>query len=121
MEKATKGRSGTENRRRSEIIMVRVTREEQARLQEHARESGLRTATYLRQVGLGYETKSKIDQQSIRKLAELHGDLGRVGGLLKLWLGRSERQGFGRHLNIPQAIGRLRRLQNQLYQALEKL
>ena len=121
MEKAVKRRSGTETRRRTEIIMVRVTREEQARLQDLARDCGLRMPAYLRQVGLGYEPRSRIDQQTIRDLAQLHGDLGRVGGLLKLWLSRSERQGFGRHLNIPQAVAELRELQRRVYQTLEKL
>ena len=101
--------------------MVRVTREEQARLQEKARSFGLRTATYLRQVGLGVNQPSgRVDRQAIQDLAQLHGDLGRIGGLLKSWLSRSERQGF-RHFSIPQALGQLRNLQRQLYQALGKL
>lgn len=121
MEQVSKGRSGSETRRRTKIIMVRVTMEEQARLQELARECGMRAPAYLRQVGLGYEPRSKIDQESIQGLAQLHGDLGRVGGLLKMWLSRSERQGFGRHLNIPQAVAQLRQLQRQIYQTLENL
>ena len=121
MENKVKGRSGTDTRRRTKIIMVRVTMEEQVRLHEVARECGLSAPAYLRQVGLGYEPRSKIDRHSIRGLAHLHGDLGRIGGLLKLWLSRSERQGFGRHLNIPQAITQLRVLQRQVYQTLEKL
>ncbi|MCY4427061.1 MAG: conjugal transfer protein TraJ [Halieaceae bacterium] len=121
MEEATKGRSGSGNRRRSEIIMVRVTREEHVRLQEHARQSGLRTATYLRQSGLGSEATSKTDRQSIQNLAQLHGDLARVRGLLQSWLSRSERQGFGVPMNMTQALGQLRQLLHQLYKALEKL
>ena len=101
--------------------MVRVTREEHARLQEHARQTGLRTATYLRQSGLCNESGSIIDQQSIQNLAQFYGDLASVRGLLQSWLGRSERQGFGLHTNMTQALGQLRNLLHQLYNAQEKL
>ena len=101
--------------------MVRVTREEHARLRERARQAGLRTATHLRQAGLGNDAASKIDQHSIRNLAQFHGDLARVRSLLQSWLSRSESQGFGLHMNMTQALGQLRNLLHQLYRALEKL
>ena len=101
--------------------MVRATREEHAQLQKHARQNGLRTATYLRQSGLGNESGSIVDRQSIQNLAQFHGDLARVRGLLQSWISRSERQGFGLHMNLTQALGQLRNLLHQLYRALEKL
>ena len=121
MEKATKGRSGSGNRRRSETIMVRVTREEHVRLLEHARQTGLRTATYLRQSGLSNGATSKPDRQSIQDLTQLHGDLARVRGLLQSWLSRSERQDFGVLMNATHALAQLRHLLHRLYKALEKL
>ncbi|MFT9017640.1 hypothetical protein [Acetobacter malorum] len=40
----------------------------------------------LRELGLGYNPPSKVDLESLYWLGRLRGDLGRLGGLLKLWL-----------------------------------
>lgn len=114
-------RSGSATRRRTDQIYVRVTPEERQTLQALAAQSGLTVAAYLRQVGMGYEPRSLIDKQAVRSLGRLNADLGRVGGLLKLWLSRTERQGFAQHLNIPEAVDQLRQLQNQVRRALENL
>jgi ABC-type histidine transport system ATPase subunit len=43
-------------------------------------------ARYLRVIGIGYEPRSIIDHQRVNELLKINGDLGRLGGLLKLWL-----------------------------------
>lgn len=43
-------------------------------------------ARYLREVGQGYQIKGVVDYEQVRELARINGDLGRLGGLLKLWL-----------------------------------
>lgn len=43
-------------------------------------------ARYLREVGEGYKIKCMVDCEQVRELARINGDLGRLGGLLKLWL-----------------------------------
>ena len=50
-------------------------------------------AGFVRAVALGMELRTTMDHQAIRNLIALHGDLGRLGGLLKLWL--AERKGEG--------------------------
>ena len=60
-----------------------------------ARTTGNSTSAYLRKVGLGYEVKSVLDFERVAELAKVNGDLGRLGGLLKLWLSNDKRlQGF---------------------------
>lgn len=43
-------------------------------------------AAYLRNVGMGYRIRGIIDHTEVERLAKINGDLGRLGGLLKLWL-----------------------------------
>ena len=37
-------------------------------------------------VGQGYQVKGVTDFENVRDLVRVNGDLGRLGGLLKLWL-----------------------------------
>ncbi len=72
---------------------VWVTPEEKADIERLAATTGLSVSTYLRTLGLGYEPKSILDAEHILGLLKIGGDLGRLGGLLKLWL--AERPGEG--------------------------
>lgn len=74
-------------------IKVSVTPEQRARIESCAAMTSLSVSAYLRTLGMTHEPKSTLDDDAIRLLAKLHGDLGRLGGLLKLWL--SERPGQG--------------------------
>lgn len=67
-------------------LKVRVTAEERERIQATARKVRLPVAGLLRKLGLGYEPPSRIDQETFLELFNMRGDLGRLGGLLKLWL-----------------------------------
>ncbi len=50
-------------------------------------------SAFLRAVGLNEPIRSVVDLQAEADLAKINGDLGRVAGLLKLWL--AEKPGFG--------------------------
>lgn len=58
---------------------------------QKAKAAGLPVAVYLRNVGLGYEIHGILDYRCVEDLARANGDLGRMGGLLKLWLTNDER------------------------------
>lgn len=77
----------SEKRRREEQIKIRVSAEEYGRIQVNAAAAQLPVADFLRRIGQGYEAESRIDQMAIRELCLAAGDLGRLGGLLKLWMG----------------------------------
>lgn len=82
-------------RKGSTPIVVRVTPDEKRGIDEMARTTGNSTSAYLRKVGLGYGVKSVLDLEGVGELAKVSGDLGRLGGLLKLWLSNDKRlQGF---------------------------
>lgn len=67
-------------------IKVYCLPEERAEIETMARKSGHSVSTYLRLVGQGYRVASIVDYEHVQELAKINGDLGRLGGLLKLWL-----------------------------------
>lgn len=59
-------------------------------IRANAERSGMSVSRYLRSVGMGSEVKSVVDYERVSELTKMAGDLGRLGGLLKLWLTRPE-------------------------------
>lgn len=72
--------------RKSRQLRVPVLQEEASEIRRLATAAGLSVAAYLRSVGLGYRLHGILDHQRVEELARINGDLGRLGGLLKLWL-----------------------------------
>lgn len=72
--------------RKSHQLRVPVMPEEALEIRRLATTAGLPVAAYLRSVGLGYRLHGILDHQRVEELARINGDLGRLGGLLKLWL-----------------------------------
>lgn len=73
-------------RKSKSAIRVYCLPEERKLIQTNAKASGLSVAAYLRNVGMGYQIRGIIDHTEVERLAKINGDLGRLGGLLKLWL-----------------------------------
>ena len=67
-------------------IAVWVTKEEHQIIKSKAHYSALSTSSYLRMLGMNYRLKSKIDAIAVDELVKAKADLGRIGGLFKLWL-----------------------------------
>lgn len=81
----------TPARRNIQPIRVWVTADEKAGIEEMARSTGNSTSAFLRKVGLGYEVRSILDYSRAQDLVKVNADLGRLGGLLKLWLTNDKR------------------------------
>ncbi len=75
-----------QGRRRRQHLRVPVFPEEKDEIEANAKRAGLSVARYLREVGMGYQIKGVMDYHHVRELVRVNGDLGRLGGLLKLWL-----------------------------------
>ena len=60
--------------------------EEAEAIEAQARAVGLTVAAYLRAVGAGYQPRAVVDRDRIDERLRINGDLGRLGGLLKLFL-----------------------------------
>jgi hypothetical protein len=81
----------TPTRKGSPAIKVRVLPDEKAEIEALAASVGESASSYLRLVGLGHQPRSMIDREQARELVRINGDLGRLGGLLKLWLTDDEK------------------------------
>lgn len=73
-------------RPRSHNIKVWCTQDEKKQIVNNAILYGLTTSMFLRKIGLNEPIKIPVDYEAIKPLLRLHGDIGRVAGLLKLWL-----------------------------------
>jgi len=95
-------------------IEVWVTPEEKAVIEANAKRCRNRsTSEYLRDLGQGFEPKSRFDQEFIKTIMSLKADQGRLGGLLKLWL--SERAGEGASVkNVRSVLNQLEASQQHL-------
>lgn len=65
--------------------------EEFEAIRQKAEQLRLSMSAYARNLCLGYEPKSLAQAQAIRELIKVNADMGRLGGLLKLWLSEPDR------------------------------
>lgn len=97
-------------RRRGKPIEVWVTDEEKAAITARAKEAGMARSAYLRALGLNTAIRSVVDLAAVTDLVKVSGDLGRVAGLLKLWL--AEKRGEGANaIDVESTMVEFRRLQ----------
>ena len=80
------GNESKSTRKGSPPIKVYCLPEERKQIEANAKAAGLSMSAYLLNVGMGYQVTGIVDYQHVRELARINGDLGRLGGLLKLWL-----------------------------------
>lgn len=73
-------------RRDSTRITLYLLPEEKKFIDEHAARLNVSSNEFIRASIRGQRFPSYVDQESIRELVKLRADLGRLGGLLKLWL-----------------------------------
>lgn len=101
-------------RKRRHHLRVPVLPEEKEQIERQARQAGLSVACYLREVGQGYEIKGITDYERVRELARINGDLGRLGGLLKLWLTDDARTARFGEATILALLGRIEATQDEM-------
>jgi hypothetical protein len=107
-------------RPRGERVNVWVTPEEAAGLARMAKQVGMSQSAYLRAVGLNQPVRSVLDLQAMAELANVNGDLGRVAGLLKLWLAEKRGQG-ARPVEVEAMMRDFRALQDQVRDLMGKV
>ncbi len=73
-------------KRRDIKITVRVNQNEQENLVSNSNKYGLKIPGYLRSLGLNYSIKSIVDEKAAANLLKVNADMGRLGGLFKMWL-----------------------------------
>ena len=107
-------------RREVPPVKVWVTDEEKFEVAERAAQAGLSMSAYLLAAGLNHKTRSVLDLHAVKDLVQVNGDLGRVAGLLKLWL--AEKRGHGaRAVEVDAMMVEFRELQGKVRMIMSKV
>ena len=115
----TKGaeRSNTDRARagvlKSRIIRLRADEDEYTRIAERARQAGLTLSAFVRAAAMDHPVRSMLDLEAVGELVKVAGNLGRVGGLLKLCL--QEVHDKARQEEIATLLGEIRSLQREIH------
>lgn len=104
----------TQQRKRTHHLRVPVFPEEQQRIEEMASQAGRSVAAYLRDVGQSYPIRGVMDYEKVRELAAINGDLGRLGGLLKLWLTNDPKTAHFGESTIRALLARIEKTQDDM-------
>jgi hypothetical protein len=108
-------------RKHGRHLRVPVLPEEEAAIKQNAGVAGLTVAAYLRNVGLGYQIKGIVDNNEVEKLAKINGDLGRLGGLLKLWLTNDERTAHFSEATLRAVLSRIVDSQDRMVEVMASI
>jgi len=95
-------------------LRVPVNPEEDAEIARLAAAANKKVAEYLRTVGLGYEVRGILDHRRVEEMLRINGDLGRLGGLLKLWLTNDERTAAFGDSTIRALLAKIEATQDEL-------
>jgi hypothetical protein len=106
-------------RKGSPPIKVYCLPEERRQIEANANAAGLTLSTYLLNVGIGYQIRGIIDHKQVEELARINGDLGRLGGLLKLWLTDDERTAQFGKATIRAVLSRIEATQDQMIELMK--
>lgn len=104
--------------KRKHHLRVPVFPDEKQLIEEQARRAGMSVARFLRDVGQGYRIGGVVDYEQVRELARINGDLGRLGGLLKLWLTNDERTAQFGEATLRAVLSRIEATQDQMGQVM---
>jgi hypothetical protein len=119
------GETKRATRKGSPHLTVYCLPEEKEQISKNAKNVGLSTSAYLLSVGIGYEIKSTLDSQLVGDLVKVNADLGRLGGLLKLWLTDDKKLAVGGHTltegTVRALLKRLEDTQAAMYESVKKL
>ena len=108
-------------RKGSPPIKVYCLPEERAEIEANAKRAGVSVARYLRDVGQGYQIKGVMDYEYVRELVRVNGDLGRLGGLLKLWLTDDARTARFGVKTILALLGKIEATQDKMSGIMESV
>ena len=107
---------GSQTRVRKKAIYVWVKEDEKEQIESNAKACNKSASSFLRDLGMGYVPKSMIDHDAVGDLMQLNGDLGRLGGLLKMWLTNDEdfRGREGEMLEVTTLLSRINELREEI-------
>ena len=118
---AKKNPNTIKKERRDKKLRVPVLPIEEAEIKSKATDAGLTVAEYLRNLGLGYQVPSVIDNRKVDALLKINADLGRLGGLIKLWLVNDKRTKLIGKSQLHLTLDSIRNTQSAMLNQIIKL
>ncbi|PTR04633.1 hypothetical protein C8R30_103152 [Nitrosomonas nitrosa] len=112
---------GVRRAKRDKRLRIPVLPEEERVIKAKAYEAGLTVAEYLRNLGLGYSVPSMIDNRQVDALLKINADLGRLGGLIKLWLTNDERTKYIGKSQLYMTLDTIQETQSVMLKEIMKL
>lgn len=116
--------SDSESRHKTQLVQVRCTPDEKSALRDRASDFGVSVGELCRRTLFGALPKTRLDQKAILELAQLRGDLGRMGGLLKGWLAGSFEQkppALRSHTDVVNLLRQIEATQKAVLETLGKV
>lgn len=107
-------------RPRAGRVEVWLTSDEKAEIAARAAAVDMSASAYLRAVGLNQPVRSAVDLEAVNDLSKVNGDLGRVAGLLKLWLAEKRGQG-ARPVDVENMMNEFRELQAKVLEIIGRV
>lgn len=112
-------------RRESTPVKVWVTPVEKAEIGKKAAAHSLSASAYLRRLGLALPVESTVDQTAVLELVKINADLGRLGGLIKMWLTSNDSfltaSGLAMQRKLDGTLNEIRSLQKKMSDRIEAL
>jgi hypothetical protein len=102
---------------KSHMISFRIDEDDFSRLDTYAQQTSCSRAEVLRRLLRGVRLQSSVDAQALTEVSRVHGDLNRIGGLLKLAI----REGVGDRSSYYGVNVELRDAIRQVCRAVERL
>jgi len=87
----------------------------------NAKAAGMTLSTYLLTVGQGYRVTGVVDYERVQEMARINGDLGRLGGILKLWLTNDARTAKFGEATIRALLFRIEETQSELGRVMKSV
>ena len=110
-----------QEQKRHHQIHVPVLSSERQAIEAQAKRAGMKVARYLREVGQGYAFKGVIDFEQVRELAKINGDLGRLGGLIKLWVTNDERTALIGKAHLEAVLSKITATQDKMAEIMTRV
>ena len=109
------------NRKDYPPIKVYCFPDEKQTIEQQAASTGLKKSPYLLRVGMGYPIRSIVDHHQVEELVKINGDLGRLGGLLKLWLSNGKPAPRIDARTIRETLTKIDRTQDQMVALMQRV
>ena len=109
------------NRKDYQPLKVYCFPDERETIEQQAHSTGLSKSSYLLHVGMGYPIRSIVDHHQVEELVTINGDLGRLGGLLKLWLSNGKPAPGIDARTIRETLRKIDRAQEQMLALMQRV